>query len=124
MGVKKFNYARRIDADTIGLYKDDMTKLLSLDDTINKYTTFKGGTAANDGLLFHPNATITSGKIQLAGSGEVILSARTDKNLELLTDGTGIIKMGNYTAGAATDSTGYVSIIDLSNTPRKLMVQA
>lgn len=36
----------------------------------------------------------------------------------------GEIKFGTYTAGAATDSTGYITIVDSGGTTRKLMVQA
>ena len=36
----------------------------------------------------------------------------------------GVLKFGTYTAGVATDSTGYVTITDAGGTARKLMVQA
>lgn len=38
--------------------------------------------------------------------------------------GTGVIKFGTYTAGAAGDSTGYITIKDAAGNTRKLMVQA
>ena len=38
--------------------------------------------------------------------------------------GAGLLKVGSYTAGAATDSTGYITIKDAGGTSRKLMVQA
>ena len=38
--------------------------------------------------------------------------------------GAGLLKVGTYTAGAATDSTGYITIKDAGGTSRKLMVQA
>lgn len=51
-------------------------------------------------------------------------STIVDKNIFLKTTGTGVVKFGTYTAGAATDSTGYISILDAAGNARKLMVQA
>lgn len=53
-----------------------------------------------------------------------IESTTADKNIYLKTTGTGVIKFGTYTAGAATDSTGYITILDAAGNTRKLMVQA
>ena len=47
-----------------------------------------------------------------------------DKNLFLNPAGTGKVKFGTYTGGAATDSTGYITILDAAGNTRKLMVQA
>lgn len=51
-------------------------------------------------------------------------SIATNRNLFLKTNGSGVIKFGTYSAGAATDSTGYITILDAAGNTRKLMVQA
>jgi hypothetical protein len=48
----------------------------------------------------------------------------TGKGDLFLNPAGGEVKFGTYTSGAATDSTGYITIIDAGGTPRKLMVQA
>ncbi len=61
-----------------------------------------------------------------AGGGPTILAEGSDTNIDLAftPKGTGLVRLGTYTAGAATDSTGYISIKDSGGTTRKLMVQA
>jgi len=48
----------------------------------------------------------------------------TDIDLAFTPKGTGTMRFGTYTVGAATDSTGYITIKDSGGTTRKLMVQA
>lgn len=48
----------------------------------------------------------------------------TDIDLAFTPKGTGTMRFGTYTAGAATDSTGYITVKDSGGTTRKLMVQA
>ena len=55
---------------------------------------------------------------------DVRLSTYTNYNIALLPNGTGKVKFGTYTATPATDSTGYISILDSAGNARKLMVQA
>lgn len=55
---------------------------------------------------------------------DITLTGIADKNISLVTQGTGVVKFGAYTAGAATDSTGYITILDSAGNTRKLMVQA
>lgn len=61
-----------------------------------------------------------------AGGGPTILAEGSDTNIDLsfTPKGTGGVRFGTYTAGAATDSTGYITIKDSGGTTRKLMVQA
>lgn len=80
MGYNHFRYARRIDADTIGIYHNDLTKFLTLD---------KGGV--------NPVLTI---------------------------EGAHTLKFGTYSANVATESIGYIPIVDKDGNPRKLMIQA
>ena len=61
-----------------------------------------------------------------AGGGPTLLAEGSDTNIDLAftPKGTGTMRFGTYTAGAATDSTGYITIKDSGGTTRKLMVQA
>lgn len=52
-----------------------------------------------------------------------LFSTQANKDIYLNPNG-GKVKFGTYTAGAATDSTGYITIKDEGGTARKLMVQA
>lgn len=63
-------------------------------------------------------------KISYATPDCIWESTIADKNIYLKTTGAGVVKFGTYTAGAATDSTGYISILDAAGNARKLMVQA
>jgi len=63
-------------------------------------------------------------KISKTGSDTVLDTMSSNKNIYLKPNGTGNIKFGAYSAGAATDSTGYITILDAAGNTRKLMVQA
>lgn len=58
------------------------------------------------------------------GTDVKIIGAIADKNIAITPSGTGKLKFGSYSAGAAADSTGYISILDSAGNARKLMVQA
>lgn len=61
-----------------------------------------------------------------AGGGPTLLAEGSDTNIDMTftPKGTGNVRFGTYTAGAATDSTGYITVKDSGGTTRKLMVQA
>jgi len=61
-----------------------------------------------------------------ASGHPTILAEGSDTNIDLIftPKGTGNMRFGTYTAGAATDSTGYITVKDSGGTTRKLMVQA
>jgi len=88
-----------------------------------------GSSTAEAGLVVIPTA---SGVNKLAATGSttgnaVSLGASgSDSNIDIAITpkGTGNLKFGTYTAGAATDSTGYITVKDSGGTVRKLMVQA
>ena len=64
------------------------------------------------------------GGYQYLSGGDWIHEGSSNTHLYLKTNGTGLVKFGTYTAGAATDSIGYITIVDAGGTTRKLMVQA
>ena len=68
-------------------------------------STIAGGNANGDDLTIVCNTADTNGEI-------------------FLDTGTDVVKFGTYTEGAATDSTGYITIKDAAGNSRKLMVQA
>ena len=57
MGFDHFRHARRIDADTIGVYANDMTKLLQIDKATANYTTISGQNASGKSLLIKSSGT-------------------------------------------------------------------
>jgi hypothetical protein len=105
-----------------------------------------------DDLIIYANQTDTTPKIVLNGAGAIELvsggtavifkygvtdagyvnmTATTfglvsysNRDIDLIPNGTGVVKFGTYTAGAATDSTGYITIKDAAGNTRKLMIQA
>lgn len=68
----------------------------------------------------------TSSYLKLLGTGgDVVLETQVaNQNLFLKPDGSGKVKFGTYTAGAALASDGYITILDALGNTRKLMVQA
>jgi hypothetical protein len=74
-------------------------------------TSFKGGATSADDLVMYANS-VDSDKITIEGAGNI----KFEPN--------GFMQFGSYTGGAATDSTGYITIKDIGGTTRKLMVQA
>ena len=67
-------------------------------------TVYGLGTTTADTLTIYANLTDATPTIKLVGNEYVYF--------------------GTYSAGAATDSTGYITIKDAAGTVRKLMVQA
>jgi len=85
-------------------------------------------------FIFHD---ITAGNThQFAVNGEIALAigdvstvdgqliTYNNKNIAFVPNGTGKVKFGTYAAGVATESTGYITILDAAGNTRKLMVQA
>ena len=58
------------------------------------------------------------------GDTLTIKANETDAAPTIKLKGNEYIYFGTYTAGAATDSTGYITIKDAAGNTRKLMVQA
>ena len=59
-----------------------------------------------------------------SGSDSQLQVNETDHSLALIPNGAGLVKFGAYTAGAATDSTGYITISGALGNNRKLIAQA
>jgi len=72
MSYDHFRYARRVDADTIGVYKNDMTKLLQIDDATANTIKLKGGSeTSGDDLIIYANSTDGRSNITLNANGSI-----------------------------------------------------
>lgn len=151
MAYDNFRLARRIDANTIALYTDDLTKLLTLDKTTADYITIKGGLATTKNLAIKANQTDTYPFLKLLGDdiigfelgtaksfcfyengtlflkineqGNVTLESQGDRDIELYT-GAGKVKFGTHSASGDVACNGSISIKDAGGTARKLMTTA
>lgn len=86
-------------------------------------------TGSSSNNTFFGNAVFgnkTTAKTILSASHDILNPAGSATDVDLLIDarGAGLLSLGSYTAGAATDSTGYITIKDAGGTSRKVMVQA
>ena len=74
MTYNHFRYARKVDADNLGIYHNDMTKLLNVDKgTANKITLSNGSATTGDDLILKSNITDDYPKIDLAGAGNITI---------------------------------------------------
>jgi len=115
-------------------------------------TTIEGGSVTGNKLIIKASGADTYPFISLTGGGwlhietgtgmgvalddggtayggfsestDFVISTYSNRDIYLSPNGSGEVKFGTYTAGAATDSTGYIIINDSGGTARKLMVQA
>jgi len=115
------------------------------------WTATAPSTTTGDDLTIKANSTDVTPSINLRGAADIyftstglylfdgaaqvaviykngdnlkILTSQTNGDIELICNGTGKVKFGTYTAGAAADSAGYITIKDAAGNTRKLMVQA
>jgi len=71
MGYKHFRYARRIDADNIGIYHNDMTKMLNIDKGTASNIILSGGNTTGDYLKLKANTVDTYPYIDLEGADDI-----------------------------------------------------
>lgn len=86
-------------------------------------------TGSSSNNVFALNAVYgnkTTAKTILSASHDLMNPAGSGTDVDLLLDarGAGLLSLGTYTTGAATDSTGYITLKDAGGTSRKIMVQA
>ena len=111
-----------------GVTTDDLTIYPNSIDTESSIRLLGGSSmylthTAGSGCFFSDAGTDYL-KIQYTSPDAIIYGYINDKNIFINPSGTGKVKFGTYSAGAATDSIGYISILDSGGTARKLMVQA
>ena len=72
MSYNHFRYARKIDADTIGIYKNDLTQLMTMNDGTANTIKYSGGSATTgDELWLSANTTDTYPYIRLDGDNTI-----------------------------------------------------
>ena len=76
--------------------------------------------ATNGSFVHLQRAGVTLMRIEVTPTGQYVNTTAGD----LMLAPAGKVAFGTYTAGAATDSTGYIEIKDAAGNLRKLMVQA
>lgn len=87
MGYEHFRFARRIDANTIGIYHNDLTKLLQVDKVTGSTSTLKGGDFS---FRIRANTTADDPSIYMEGGQNLIFTVAATKQLHL--------NIGGYTA--------------------------
>jgi len=153
MGLRHYPIGKRIDGNTMDILHDMSTQLLRLSQSGINTDAKGGGGTIGDTLRIYPNNINTYPVMKFRGGGEISVDLlagqgfRFDRlgvqigyfepNITELTfgtyinrdiaftpNGTGKLKFGTYTGGAASDSIGSIAILDAAGTARKLMVQA
>jgi hypothetical protein len=75
MGYNNFRYARRVDANTLGIYHDDMTRLLTIDKTVADKTILTGRNATGSILELKGAYVDATPFIRLAGASAITLNS-------------------------------------------------
>jgi len=126
MGLIPFNHTRRIDADTIGLYTNDLTKLLQIDKATADTTTIKGQGTTGDNLVIYANTIDSGSKLILAQHSElfaehnydvIYLGGGTTRWIQIDESGTAIrqlVQVTNYDLDLYPNGTGNVNILGTS----------
>ena len=122
MAYKFWNYARRIDADTIGFYKSDGTLIFCAVYNAATIRYIRGG-SANGYLLLINGATTNSCSINLAPDS-IESTVKVNGDFSIITSGTGRTKFGTYVGTGDVVCNGYIEIKDAGGTARKLMTTA
>jgi hypothetical protein len=81
MGYEFFRYARRIDADTIGIYHNDMTKMLAIDKATANTIVLTGLDVAAKFLTIKSTGANTHPTITLQGAGDIWLNYPAGKKV-------------------------------------------
>jgi len=152
LGFDRFRFARRVDADVLGIFHEDMTKMLSISKATANRTDIMGGTATGDILKLRCNSVDTRPYVLFNGNGDTLfdtyngmyiqqgganvlqfvesgtddtLRGKTANNdLFLDPDGTGVLKFGTHTGSGDVAVNGSIAIKDAAGNARKLATVA
>jgi hypothetical protein len=119
MGYNHYRYARKVGANVEINDPTLATAKITLVPNANIVLTSGSGTLAQYYSGVSEKYAITFNATDLA-----LGIKQTNTNLFLLPNGTGKVKFGAYTATPATDSTGFIDVLDAAGNARKLMIQA
>ena len=96
MAYYHFRNARAIDGNTLGLYNNDLTKILQLDDATANVIKLKGGSATStDDLMIYANTTDAYPYFILYGLGGVNLRLAGGYSFEVREADTIMHKFGS-----------------------------
>lgn len=93
MGYRNFRYARRVDADIIGVYHDDMTRMLTIDKATANTTKIIGQGVTGDDFLIKANSIDLVPYIQLKGNDDVIIDVPNNKALDIYEGGGAFVSI-------------------------------
>lgn len=124
-----FSYAANVSTIAGTAVNADELRIRANTDDTYPYIKLTGNSGitlyneTNNSTFIYNGATLALGFCTVGADYE-ITSYVDNTNIFLKPSGTGKIKFGTYTAGAALASEGYITIVDAGGTTRKLMVQA
>jgi len=105
MGLDRFRHARRIDADAIGVYHNDLEQLLHLDKGTANRIILKGGKGVTGQQLFvYPNLIDTHPRIQMYGTGDFTIYTATTTGFKLANSDGDVVYL-NYPSAVPTIQT-------------------
>ena len=121
MGYDHFRYARKIDADVIGLYHNDMTRMLILDKaTANKIQLMSGSSVATDKLILRATNAAATPMIELWGNSKINLNAALNNDIQFTVSGTGRFRYGTQNVIAAETLTHFLPAKDSTGAAIKI----
>lgn len=105
MGYDHFRHGRRVDADTIGIFHNDLEQLLQLDKgTINR-VVLKGGKGVTGQQFFiYPNRIDSHPRVQMYGTGDFDIYTATTTGFKT-TNSDGTVIYLNYPSSVPTIET-------------------
>ena len=154
MAYHPFRHARRVDADTLAFYHNDMTKLLQLNKgTANVIKEYGGSGVTGDDRYLFANTIDAYPYINLAGNSNIYLQSKAgtslafswggtyvgsvigdanvfewnsagNRHIAFIPGGTGKVKFGTYVGTGDVVCNGNITIKDAAGTDRKLMTTA
>lgn len=121
MGYDHFRYARKIDADNIGIYHNDLTELLRLDKATANVMRMEGGLGVTaDKLRVAANTIDAFPIIELWGNSKINLNAAANNDIQITVSGTGRLRYGTQNALAGETVTHYLDAKDTAGAAIKI----
>jgi hypothetical protein len=108
--------------DDLIIYANKINTLPAIELTGNSSALIYPASTGSLQVVF-PAAASTL-KISNTGNDLILENTTANKNLSLITNGTGLVKFGTRTAGGDTVSNGYITILDAAGNTVKLMTTA
>lgn len=120
MGYDHFRYARKIDADNIGIYHSDMTELMRLDKGTANKIRWEGGLGTSKALQIAANTVNPFPIIELETTGRININPASAQDVWLTTGGAGRLRYGTQSAIVAETLTDYLPAKDAAGAAIKI----